>query len=87
MQTLWMMGKEVEDSPVLLDVRLGVGFKSMDHVWELHSITDKKNGEIVSHQIKVTLIQQGHNMNKDTIQNKKPSVLQKTSKMGIYIRV
>lgn len=59
MQALWMVGEEVEDSPVFLDVGFGVGFKSMDHVRELHSITDKENWEIVTHQIEVTLSAQG----------------------------
>lgn len=55
MQAFWMMGTEVEDPPVLLDVGFRIGFKAMDDIWEFHCITDKKDGEIVSHYIKVTL--------------------------------
>jgi hypothetical protein len=43
-----MVREEVENPPVLLDVRLGVGFESMDHVWKFHTITDKKYREVVS---------------------------------------
>ena len=51
-----MVGKEVKDPPVLLDVRLGVGFESVDHVGELHPIADEEDWKIVSHQIKITLM-------------------------------
>lgn len=54
-QAFRMMGEEVNNPPFLLDVRLWVRFKRMDHVREFHSITDKKDGEIVSHKIKITL--------------------------------
>lgn len=50
-----MVGKEVKDPPILLDVGLGVRLESMDHVWEFHSITDEKDREIVSHQVKIAL--------------------------------
>lgn len=55
MQAFRMVGKEVEDPPILLDVGLGVRLESMDHVWEFHSITDEKDREIVSHQVKIAL--------------------------------
>jgi hypothetical protein len=57
-QTFRMVGEEVENPPVLLNVRLGVGLKGMYHVWEFHSITDEEDREIVSHKIKVALSQQ-----------------------------
>lgn len=55
MQAFRVVGEEVKDSPVLLDVGFWIGLQSMDHIRKLHSITDEKDGEIVSHQIKVTL--------------------------------
>lgn len=58
MQAFWMMGEEVKDPPILLDVGLGVWFESMDHVWKFHSITDEKDREIVSNKIKITLCTQ-----------------------------
>jgi hypothetical protein len=54
-QTFWMVGEEVKNPPILLDVGLGVGFESMDHVWKFHRITDEEDGEIVSHKIPITL--------------------------------
>jgi hypothetical protein len=50
-----MVGEEVKNPPVLLNMRLRVGLKGMHHVWEFHSITDEEDREIVSHEIKVTL--------------------------------
>lgn len=57
-QAFWVMREEVKDPPILLDVRLGVGFKCMDHIWEFHSITNKEDREIVSNKIKITLSSQ-----------------------------
>lgn len=54
-QAFWKVGEEVKDPPSLLDVRLGVRFESTDRVREFHCITDKKDGEIVSNQVKITL--------------------------------
>uniref|UniRef100_A0A2P2MJD2 Catalase n=1 Tax=Rhizophora mucronata TaxID=61149 RepID=A0A2P2MJD2_RHIMU len=54
-QTLGLMGEEVNNSPVLLNVRLGIWLKGMYHVREFNSITNKEDREIVSHKIKVAL--------------------------------
>lgn len=50
-----MEGQEVKHPPVLLDVGLGVGFESVDHVRELDPVTDEKHREVVSYNVKVTL--------------------------------
>ena len=50
-----MVGEEIKDPPILLDVGLGIGFESMDHIWKLHPITDEEDGKVVSHKIEVTL--------------------------------
>lgn len=58
MQTLGVVREEIKDSPVLLDMGLWIWFQSMYHIREFHSITNEKDWEIVSHQIKVTLSSQ-----------------------------
>ena len=54
-QTFRVVGEEVKDSPVLLDVRFWVRLKSVDHVRELHPIADEENRKVVSNKIKVPL--------------------------------
>jgi hypothetical protein len=53
-ETFWMVGYEVNNPPAVLDVRLWVGFGSMDHIWKFHWIADEEIGEIVSHKIPIT---------------------------------
>lgn len=55
-QAFRMVGEEVHDPPVLLDVRFRVRFKSVDHVWEFHSIADEEDREVVPNKIKITLV-------------------------------
>ena len=55
MKAFGMMGEEIEDPPILLDVGLGIGFEGMDHVGELEAITDEEDGEVVSNEVEVTL--------------------------------
>lgn len=50
-----VVGEEIEDPPILLDVGLGIGFEGVDHVGELEAITDEEDGEVVSDEVKVTL--------------------------------
>lgn len=57
MQALWVVGEKVQDSPIFLNVGLWVGFQSMNHIREFHSITNEKDREVISHQIKVSLHQ------------------------------
>lgn len=54
-QTLWVVGKKVQDPPVLLNVGFGIRFQCMDHVREFHSITDEEDREVVPNKIKVPL--------------------------------
>ncbi|CAO2833734.1 unnamed protein product [Amaranthus hypochondriacus] len=54
-QTLRMMREEIHDPPILLDVGFRIGLEGVHHIREFHSITDKKYGEVVPHQIKVPL--------------------------------
>lgn len=54
-QTLWVVRKEVNYSPVLLHIGLWAWLESMDHVRELHPISDKKHRHIVPNKVKVTL--------------------------------
>lgn len=55
MKAFRMVGEEIKDSPILLDVGLGIGFESMDHIGKLHPITDEEDRKIVSHEVEVTL--------------------------------
>lgn len=48
-QAFRVVRKEVQNPPVFLNMRLWVWFESMDHIRELHSVTDEKHREIVSH--------------------------------------
>lgn len=57
-QILWMVGEEVQNSLVLLNVRLWVWYQCMNHIREFHSITNEKYREVVSNQIKISLNQQ-----------------------------
>lgn len=57
-QAFRKVGAEVEDPPVLLDVRLWIRFKSMDHIWEFDCITDEKNRDTVTQKIPITLSSQ-----------------------------
>ena len=52
---LGVEGQEVQHPPILLDVGLWVGLESVDHIRELDSIADEEHGEVVSHNVKVTL--------------------------------
>lgn len=63
MKTFRKVGEEVKDSPILLDVGLGIGFKSMDHIWKIHPIMYEEDGKVVSHKVKVTLCIQGKDKN------------------------
>ena len=54
-EALRVVGEEVEDAPVLLDVRLGVWFERVHHVRELHAVADEEDGEVVAHQVPVAL--------------------------------
>lgn len=63
MKAFWKVGEEVKDSPILLDVRLGIGLQSMDHIWKFHAITYEEDREVVSHKVKVTLCSQCKNGN------------------------
>ena len=54
-QALGMVGEEVEDSPVFLDVGFRVGLECVDYIWERHCVTSEENGEVVPHDIEVTL--------------------------------
>lgn len=54
------MREKIKDPPILLDMGLGIWLQSMDHVRELHSITDEEDGEVVPYQIKVSLMQRRH---------------------------
>jgi hypothetical protein len=54
-KAFWKVGEEVKDSPILLDVGLGIGFKSMDHIWKIHPIVNKEDRKVVSSKVKVTL--------------------------------
>lgn len=63
MKTFWKVGEEVEDSPILLDVGLGIGFKSMDQIWKIQPIVYEEDGKVVSHKVKVTLCSQGKDKN------------------------
>lgn len=56
MQGLRVIGEEVPDSPPLLLVGDWIGLEGMDHIRELHSISDEEDGEIESHQIVVSLL-------------------------------
>lgn len=60
MKTFRMVGEEIEDSPILLNVGLGIGFESMDHVGELHAITNKEDRKVVSDEVEVTLVSSQH---------------------------
>lgn len=55
MKAFRMVGEEIKDSPILLDVGLGIGFESMDHIGKLHPITDEEDRKVVSHEVEVTL--------------------------------
>lgn len=50
-----MVGEEIKDSPILLNVGLWIGFESMDHVGELQAITNKEDRKVVSDEVEVTL--------------------------------
>ncbi|RYR41345.1 hypothetical protein Ahy_A08g037742 isoform G [Arachis hypogaea] len=54
-KAFWVVGEEVKNPPILLDVGLGIGFKGMDHVWKLHPITNKEDWKVVSNKVEVTL--------------------------------
>lgn len=54
-QALRVVGEEVNDPPVLLDVGFGIRFEGMNHVGELHPVTDEEYGEVVPNKIKVSL--------------------------------
>ena len=54
-EALRVVWEEVKDSPVLLDVRFGVWFEGVDHVRELHPVSDEEDREVVSDEIKVSL--------------------------------
>lgn len=55
MQTLWVMWEEIKNPPVLLDMGLWIRFESMNHIRELHSITNEEHWEVVPHKIKIPL--------------------------------
>lgn len=55
MQTLRVVRKEVNYSPVLLHIGLWTWLESMDHVREFHPISDKEHRHIVPNKVKVTL--------------------------------
>lgn len=55
MKAFGMVGEEIEDPPILLDVGLGVGFEGMNHVRKLEAIADEEDREVVSHKVEVTL--------------------------------
>jgi hypothetical protein len=57
------MREEVKDSPILLDVGLGIGFKSMNHIWEIHPVVNKEDRKVVSSKVKVSLCSEGKNKN------------------------
>ena len=46
-EALWVVGEEVEDPPVLLDVRLRVGLQGMDQVWELDPVSNEEHREVL----------------------------------------
>jgi hypothetical protein len=52
---LGVVAEEVSDPPSLLDVVLGVGLQRMNHVRELHTVTDEKHRDVVADHIKVAL--------------------------------
>ena len=54
-EALRVVGEEVEDAPVLLDVRLGVGLERVHHVRELHAVADEEDGEVVADEVPVAL--------------------------------
>jgi hypothetical protein len=62
-KAFWKVGEEVKDSPILLDVGLGIGFKSMDHIWKIHPIVNKEDRKVVSSKVKVTLCSEGKDKN------------------------
>lgn len=45
---LWVAGEEVQDAPSLLQVALRVGLERMHQVWELDTITNEEDWEVVS---------------------------------------
>lgn len=55
-QAFRMMREKVKDPPILLDMGLRIWLQSMDHVRELHPITDEEDGKVVPDQIKVSLM-------------------------------
>jgi len=62
-KAFWKVRKEVKDSPILLDVGLGVGFKSMDHIWKVHPIMNEEDRKVVPNKVKVTLCSEGKDKN------------------------
>jgi hypothetical protein len=52
---LRVVAEEVSDPPSLLDVVLGVGLQRMNHVGELHAVTDEKHWDVVAHHVEVAL--------------------------------
>ena len=67
-----MVGEEVKDPPIFLDVGLRIWFESMDRVWEFHCIPDEKDREVVSNKVEITLCykKKGHGINKGTLTSK-----------------
>lgn len=55
MQTLRVVGEEIQYPPVLLNVGFGIRFQRMDHVREFDSITNEEDREVVPNKIKVPL--------------------------------
>lgn len=55
MHRFLIAGQEVPKRSRILQVRLRVAFLSVDERWKLDTITDEKDGSIVSYKIPVTL--------------------------------
>ena len=53
--SLWHVREEVSNSPVLLNVVLGVRLQCMNHVRKLDAIPDEKDWHVVPDQVPVTL--------------------------------
>lgn len=54
-QALREMGEEVQNPPILLNVRLRVWFEGVNHVREFDGITDEEDGEIVTNNVEIPL--------------------------------
>lgn len=72
MKAFWKVGEEIKNSPILLDVGLGIGFKSMDHIWKIHPVMNEEDGKVVSNKVIVTLCSQS--IDKNYVQYKTSTV-------------